>query len=64
MDFQEYGYFDSEIVGYDEEGFPILELRNINSIFLSMWFSLAITAVILRYCDGALSSVIYAGFGL
>ena len=25
MDFQEYGYFDSEIVGYDEEGFPILD---------------------------------------
>ena len=37
MDFQEYGYFDSEIVGYDEEGFPILDRAQNSEIFALFW---------------------------
>lgn len=38
MDFQEYGYFDSEITGYDEEGFPILD-RAQNSEIFALFFA-------------------------
>lgn len=38
MELQNYGYFDSEITGYDEEGFPVLD-RAVNSEILALFFS-------------------------
>ncbi len=46
MDFQEYGYFDSEITGYDEEGFPILDRAQNSEIFALFWSKLISNGVL------------------
>lgn len=48
MDFNEYGFFDSEITGYDEEGFPILDRAQESEIFALFYSKLISNGVLAK----------------
>ncbi len=48
MDFEEYGFFDSEITGYDEEGFPILDRAQESEIFALFYAKLISNGVLAK----------------
>lgn len=58
--FQEYGFFDSEITGYDEEGFPILD-RAQNSEIFALFYSKLISNGVLANPANCLMVEAYEG---
>lgn len=58
--FQEYGFFDSEITGYDDEGFPILD-RAQNSEMFALFYSKLISNGVLATPANCLMVEAYDG---
>ena len=58
--FQEYGFFDSEITGYDDEGFPILD-RAQNSEIFALFYSKLISNGVLANPANCLMVEAYEG---
>lgn len=63
MDFNEYGFFDSEITGYDEEGFPILDRAQESEMF-ALFYSKLISNGVLAKPASCLQVVAYEGMVL